>query len=148
MRDINTPLQKTYYDALNGNVVNNAAQVVKVYEDQEPDGEDAEQYIVITGRTSNDTSTKSSTDVSAQLQITVNTRRRKYNNRKELNYICGQILEIIKPTPNAVLDMESFNIQMMNLSLDSDTELDYGTLAEQAFVSRNLIFQQDLFIKE
>ena len=148
MRDINTPLQKTYYDALNGNVVNNAAQVVKVYEDQEPDGEDAEQYIVITGRTSNDTSTKSSTDVSAQLQITVNTRRRKYNNRKELNYICGQILEIIKPTPNAVLDMETFNIQMMNLSLDSDTELDYGTLAEQAFVSRNLIFQQDLFIKE
>lgn len=148
MRDINTPLQKTYYDALNGNVVNNAVQVVKVYEDQEPDGEDAEQYIVITGRNSNDTSTKSSSDVSAEIQITVNTRRRKYNNRKELNYICDQILQIIKPTPNAVLDMESFNIQMMNLSLQSDTELDYGTLAEQAFVSRNLIFQQDLFIKE
>ncbi len=148
MRDINTPLQKTYYEALNGNVVNNAMQVVKVYEDQEPDGEDAEQYIVITGRSSSDASTKSSTDVSAEIQITVNTRKRKYNNRKELNYICDQILQIIKPTPNAVLDMETFNIQMMNLSLQSDIELDYGVLAEQAFVSRNLIFQQDLFIKE
>lgn len=153
MRDINSPLQKVYHDTLNGALINSAGVEVGVYEDQAPDTLpdgtpfDPAEYVVITGRTSFDTSTKTSTDVSAQIQVSVHTRKRKYNNRKELNLVCGQILQRIKPTPNAVLDMSAFDIQMMNLSLDNDVEQDYGTLADQAFVSRNLIFQQDLFIK-
>lgn len=148
MKDINTPLQTVYFQALNGNVPHpSGGPAVKVYEDQEPDNELADMYIVIMGRTSFDTSTKNSTDVSAQIQVTVNSSKNKYNNRKALNAVCNSIYQLIKPTPNAVLDMSAFNMQMLNLSADADNEVDYGVIANKAFVSRNIIFRQDIFIK-
>lgn len=148
MKDINNPLQSVYYRALQGNIPHpSGSGIVEVYEDQEPDSLESDMYVVITGRTSSDASTKNSTDVNAQVQITVNSWKNKYNNRKALNEVCGTIYQLLKPTPNAVLNMDEFNIQMMNLSVQNDSEVDYGFLANRAFVSRNIIFQQDLYIK-
>ena len=65
MKDINNPLIKAYYDAI-------AATGYPVYEGEEPDNELAKLYVVISDVTSSDASTKNSTDVSAQIQITVN----------------------------------------------------------------------------
>ena len=148
MRDINSPLQKSYYTALTGNLPHpSGTGQVKVYEGEEPDNEEADLYVVITGINSFDTSTKSSSDVNAQVQITVNSWRIKYNNRKYLNQVVDDIIQILKPTPNAVLYMAAYDIQMLNLSLTQNNERDYGKLAGRVFVSRDLIFNQDLFIK-
>lgn len=139
MKDINNTLIKAYYDAL-------SPLGYPVYEGEEPDDVLDKMYIVISDVTSNDTSTKNSTDVNAQIQITINSWELKYNNSKSLNIAAGDVLTAIKPTPNAVLDLSAGGMQMMNLNVQNDNLQNYGKLAGRVYISRNIIFQQDIFI--
>lgn len=139
MKDINNTLIKAYYDAL-------SPLGYPVYEGEEPDDTLDKMYIVISDVTSNDTSTKNSTDVNAQIQITINSWELKYNNSKSLNIAAGAVLTAIKPTPNAVLDLSAGGMQMMNLNVQNDNLQNYGKLAGRVYISRNIIFQQDIFI--
>ena len=139
MKDINNPLIKAYYDAI-------AATGFPVYEGEEPDNELSKLYVVISDVTSSDASTKNSTDVSAQIQITVNSWELKYNNSKALNTAAGVILEAIKPDPNAVLDLSGAGMQMLNLSVQNDRLQNYGKLAGRVYISRQIIFNQSIFI--
>jgi hypothetical protein len=138
VKDINNPLIKAYFTALQGNVTNQASAVVEVYEGEEPDDLLASEYIVITDVSGSDASTKGNTGHNARVQITINTWKTKYVNKKELNYIAGQILEIIMPTPQSTLQADG--IQIVTTTLDNSTDLDYGVLAARKFISRNLIF--------
>lgn len=137
MKDINNPLIKAYYDAI-------APLGYPVYEGEEPDEELAKIYVVISDVTSNDTSTKNSTDANAQIQVTVNSWEVKYNNSKAINTVAGLILTAIKPTQNAVLSVP--NMQILNLSVTNDNTISYGKLAGRVYISRNIIFKQDIFI--
>ena len=137
MKDINNPLIKAYYDAL-------VPLGYPVFEGEEPDNTTSEMYIVISDVSSNDTSTKSSSDVNAQIQVTINSWKVKYNNSKDMNIAAGLVLETIKPSPNAVLDLPS--MQMLNLSVVNDRTQNYGKLAGRVYISRQIIFQQDIFI--
>ena len=139
MIDINNPLIKAYYDAIQ-------PLGYPVFEGEEPDDTLDKIYIVISDVSSSDASTKSSQDVSANIQITINSWENKYNNSKALNNVAGLILNAIKPTPNAVLDLSSDNLQMMNLNVQNDNVQSYGKLAGRVYISRNIIFQQDIFI--
>lgn len=139
MKDINNTLIKAYYDAL-------SPLGYPVYEGEEPDDVLDKMYIVISDVASNDTSTKNSTDVNAQIQITINSWELKYNNSKSLNIAAGDVLTAIKPTPNAVLDLSAGGMQMMNLNVQNDNLQNYGKLAGRVYISRNIIFQQDIFI--
>ena len=139
MKDINNTLIKAYYDAL-------SPLGYPVYEGEEPDDTLDKMYIVISDVTSNDTSTKNSSDVNAQIQITINSWELKYNNSKSLNIAAGDVLTAIKPTPNAVLDLSAGGMQMMNLNVQNDNLQNYGKLAGRVYISRNIIFQQDIFI--
>jgi hypothetical protein len=139
VKDINNTLIKAYYDAL-------SPLGYPVYEGEEPDDVLDKMYIVISDVTSNDTSTKNSTDVNAQIQITINSWELKYNNSKSLNIAAGDVLTAIKPTPNAVLDLSAGGMQMMNLNVQNDNLQNYGKLAGRVYISRNIIFQQDIFI--
>jgi mannose/fructose/N-acetylgalactosamine-specific phosphotransferase system component IIB len=139
VKDINNTLIKAYYDALK-------PLGYPVYEGEEPDDTLDKMYIVISDVTSNDTSTKNSTDVNAQIQITINSWELKYNNSKSLNIAAGDVLTAIKPTPNAVLDLSVGGMQMMNLNVQNDNLQNYGKLAGRVYISRNIIFQQDIFI--
>ena len=139
MRDINNPLIKAYYDAI-------LPLGYPVYEGEEPDDELSKIYVVISDVSSNDASTKSSTDVQAQIQVTVNSWEIKYNNSKEMNIATGLILEAIKPDQNAVLDLSGSNMQMLNLSVTNDRVQPYGKLAGRVYISRQIIFKQDIFI--
>lgn len=139
MKDINNTLIKAYYDAL-------SPLGYPVYEGEEPDDVLDKMYIVISDVTSNDTSTKNSTDINAQIQITINSWELKYNNSKSLNIAAGDVLTAIKPTPNAVLDLSAGGMQMMNLNVQNDNLQNYGKLAGRVYISRNIIFQQDIFI--
>ncbi|HRI24353.1 MAG TPA: hypothetical protein PLZ45_06730 [Ferruginibacter sp.] len=131
MKDINNPLTKAYYDAI-------SALGYPTFEGVEPDDTLDKMYIVINNVTSSDVSTKSSNDHEAQIQITVNSWEYKYNNRKQLNTVCGEIIEAVKPTPQSTLAATGVNI--ISTTLANDNETDYGVLAGRAYVSRNLIF--------
>jgi hypothetical protein len=139
MKDIANPLIKAYYDAI-------VPLGYPVYEGEEPDSELSKLYIVISDVSSSDASTKSSSDVSAQIQVTINSWELKYNNSKAMNTAAGLILEAIKPTPNAVLDLSSANMQMLNLSHTDGPGANYGKLAGRVYISRQIIFTQDIFI--
>lgn len=138
MKDINNSLIKAYYLALQYNVTNQASVVVEVYEGEEPDDLLASEYIVITDVSDTDASNKGCTGHDARVQITINTWKTKYVNKKELNYISGQILELIMPTPQSTLQADG--IQIVTTTLNGSNDLDYGVLANRKFISRNLIF--------
>jgi hypothetical protein len=138
VKDINNPLIKAYYTALQNNVVNQLSTVVEVYEGEEPDDLLSSEYIVITDVSDTDASNKGCTGHDARVQITINTWKTKYVNKKELNYIAGQILELIMPTPQSTLQADG--IQIVTTTLNGSNDIDYGILANRKFVSRNLIF--------
>lgn len=137
MKDINNPLIKAYYDAI-------VPLGYPTYEGEEPDNELAKIYVVISDVSSNDTSTKSSSDVSANIQVTINSWELKYNNSKALNTAAGLILEAIKPDSNAVLTIPG--MQMLNLRHTDGPGVNYGKLAGRVYISRQIIFTQDIFI--
>ena len=136
MKDINNPLIKAYYDAI--------SPLYPTFEGEEPDNILDKLYVVISDVSSNDTSTKSSADVNAQIQITINSWENKYNNSKAMNDAAGAILEAIKPDPNAVLILSG--MQMLNLRVSHDRVQNYGNLAGRVYISRQIIFTQDIFI--
>jgi hypothetical protein len=140
MKDVANPLIKSYYDAI-------SPLGYPVYEGEEPDDELAKLYIVISDVSSTDASTKSSSDVNAQIQITVNSWEIKYNNSQAMNTAAGEILEAIKPSPNAVLDLSVSNMQMLNLSIINDRVQPYGKFSGRVYISRQIIFTQDIFIR-
>lgn len=138
MKDINSPLLKAYY-----NVINDLD--IKVYEGEEPDNVNDKIYVVLSNVTSNETSTKSSIDHDATIQVSVHSWEYKYNNSKNLNEAVGLILDAIKPTSNSVLDLSEFGLEMLNLTKQSDTTQNLGNLNGRVYISRILVFQQDIF---
>jgi hypothetical protein len=139
VKDINNPLIKAYYDAI-------APLGYPVYEGEEPDDEPAKIYIVISDVSSSDASTKSSTDVTAQIQVTVNSWEIKYNNSKAMNTAAGAVLTAVKPDSNATLDLSASDMQMLNLSVSNDRVQPFGKLAGRVYISRQIIFNQTIFI--
>jgi hypothetical protein len=139
MKDINSALLQVYYEAIN-------SLNIPVYEGMEPDDVTYKLYAVLSDVVSNETSTKSSSDVQATIQISFHSWEHKYNNSKALNLAIGNFLELIKATPNQSFNMSSFGMQMLNLSLQTDRTDRIGNLDGRVYISRILIFKQDIFI--
>ena len=51
----------------------------------------------------------------------------------------------IKPTSNSVLDLSEYGLEMLNLTKQSDTTQNLGNLNGRVYISRILVFQQDIF---
>lgn len=139
MRDINSALLQAYYEVIDG-------LDIPVYEGEEPDDVKDKIYCVLSDAISIEQSTDNSTDIQTTLQVSVHSWEYKYNNSKNLNNAVGSILEAIKPTSNSVLDLSSFDLQMMNLSLQTDRTERFGEIGGKIFISRILIFKQDIFV--
>jgi hypothetical protein len=139
MKDVNTAILTAYYQIVDG-------LSIPVYEGEEPDDLKDKIYCVISDATSTETSTDNSSDVSLTVQLSVHSWEYKYNNSKTLNTTVGSIIEAIKPTSTSVLDLSSFGLQMMNLSLQTDRTDRMGELGGKVFISRILIFKQDIFV--
>lgn len=140
MRDVNSILIKAYFDAIS------AAVTVGCYEHEEPDNLTDPVYIVLSDVTSRDTSTMNTDDLQLSITVTVHSWKMKYNNSDDLNIVCGQVIEALKPTPTAVLNLGS-DLQMTNLRLTSDLTQRYGELAGRKFISRLLTFEQNIYLK-
>jgi hypothetical protein len=139
MRDVNSAILQAYYEIVDG-------LDIPVYEGEEPDDLKHKIYCVINDATSTETSTFNSSDVNLTIQLSVHSWEYKYNNSKILNTACGQIIEAIKPTSTSNLDLSSFGLQMSNLSLQTDRTERFGNLGGKVFISRILIFKQDIFV--
>lgn len=139
MRDVNSALLQAYYEVIDG-------LDIPVYEGEEPDDVKDKIYCVLSDAISIEQSTDNSTDIQTTLQVSVHSWEYKYNNSKNLNNTVGSILEAIKPTSNSVLDLSSFDLQMMNLSLQTDRTERFGEIGGKIFISRILIFKQDIFV--
>jgi hypothetical protein len=139
MRDVNSAILQAYYE-----IVNNLD--IPVYEGEEPDDVKHKIYCVINDATSTETSTNNSSDVNLTIQLSVHSWEYKYNNSKTLNTACGAIIETIKPTSTTNLELSSFGLQMCNLSLQTDRTERFGNLGGKVFISRILIFKQDIFV--
>lgn len=139
MKDVNSAILQAYYEIVNG-------LDIPVYEGEEPDDVKHKIYCVINDATSTEISTFNSSDVNLTIQLSVHSWEYKYNNSKTLNTACGQIIEAIKPTSTSNLDLSAFGLQMTNLSLQTDRTERFGNLGGKVFISRILIFKQDIFV--
>ena len=139
MRDVNSAILQAYYQVIND-------LDIPVYEGEEPDDIKDKIYCVISDATSTETSTDTSTDVNLTIQLSIHSWEYKYNNSKNLNNVVGMILEAIKPTSTSVFDLTSFDLQMMNLSVQTDRTERLGEIGGKVFISRILIFKQDIFV--
>lgn len=139
MIDINAPILKAYYNAID-------ALGIPVYEGEEPDDVLDKIYVVISDVSSNDVSTKSSFDFNCNIQLSIHSWEYKYVNSSTLNTTVGQILQAIKPDVNSVFDLSADGMQMTDLKLAQDITQRLGILGERKFITRILIFTQNIFI--
>jgi hypothetical protein len=139
MRDVNSALLQAYYQVIDG-------LGIYVYEGEEPDDIKHNIYAVLSDAISIEQSTDNSTDVKTTLQVSVHSWEYKYNNSKNLNLAVDSILQAIKPTSTSVLDLNLSGLQMMNLSVITDRTERFGEIGGKIFISRILVFKQDIFV--
>ena len=139
MRDINTALLTAYYSALQG-------VGVPIYEGEEPDDVKDPIYIVMSDAVGFEQSTKNSSDCQYTLQLSIHSWKYKYNNSADLNDVASAVFDAIKPNSNSVLDLSGEGLQMMNLQLQTDRTERIGEMGGRVYISRILIFKQDIFV--
>jgi len=139
MIDINTSLLTAYYNAI-------SAVNIPIYEGEEPDDVKDKIYAVLSDVINVESSTSNSSDTSTTIQVSIHSWEYKYNNSKALNEACALIFQAVKPFTNSVLDLSSYGLQMMNLNVQTDRTERYGEIGGKIFISRILIFQQDIFV--
>lgn len=140
MRDINTSLQRAWYEALQ-------ATGDEYWEDEEGDDRNDNLYGIIGSVTVVDDSATLSVNVQATIQISLYSKNIKYNNREALNAMAGRLFAAVKPLQYSVIDMSAYDIQMTHLTLINDVSQDTGKLGAYDYKTRILIFKQGLFIK-
>jgi hypothetical protein len=139
MRDVNSALLQAYYQVIDG--LN-----IPVYEGEEPDDIKDKIYCVLSDAISIEQSTDNSTDLLTTIQVSVHSWEYKYNNSKNLNFTVDSILQAIKPTSTSVLDLNLSGLQMMNLQVQTDRTERFGEIGGKIFISRILIFKQNIFV--
>lgn len=130
MKDINTSLQKAYYQAID-------ATGLPVYEGEEPDNELSPVYVVISDITATENSNKSKTGERATIQISVHSVKNKINNSVDLNAACNLIFQAVRPEVLNTLTADGFQIVETIKTNDVTTR---NKLGDYAFVSRQIIF--------
>mgnify|MGYP003656323715 CR=1 FL=1 len=147
MRDVNSAILQAYYEIIDG-------LDIPVYEGEEPDDVKHKIYCVINDATSTETISSLIKGLMQKEGMLMNIDSSEKEIEffaysaysKSLNTACGQIIEAIKPTSTTNLDLSSFGLQMSNLSLQTDRTERFGNLGGKVFISRILIFKQDIFV--
>ena len=139
MKDINSALLQAYFEAI-------SAIPIPVYENEEPDDIKDKIYVVLSDVSSIERSTKNSSDLTATIQISVHSWEYKYNNSKTVNNAVDQIFAAIRPDSNSFLDLSEFGLQMLNLGVQLDRTERIGRIGGKEFITRYIIFKQDIFI--
>ena len=139
MIDINTPLQKAFYDAI-------VTTGVPVYEGEEPDDLTAPIYAVIQDVQSQDAGDLNTRARQAQITVSVHSWKLKYNNSADLNTYVGLILGALMPGTSSALDLTGSGLQMVTMSLQSDITQRLGKIGGREYISRILIFNSKIVV--
>lgn len=139
MIDINTPLQKAFYDAI-------VTTGVPVYEGEEPDDLTSPIYAVIQDVQSQDAGDLNTRARQAQITVSVHSWKLKYNNSADLNTYVGLILGALLPGTSSALDLTGSGLQMVTMSLQSDITQRLGKIGGREYISRILIFNSKIVV--
>jgi hypothetical protein len=142
MKDCNFPLQKVYNAMLSGIMYDSVA--VPAYFKSLPDNISPNNYIIFDHVSNADNSTINTADSASSVRVTIHTFDNKYNTGKAANNIGGQVLQIIYPNSQAILDLNADNLQMYSTELVTDIMQDYNQ-ASRVYLDRILIFRHRIF---
>ena len=141
MKDINKALRKAYNTALTANI---SAPVYANYAPQDvADG--AGSYIVFSNVTNNDTSTKSSSDISAIMQVTIYSYKDVQNEGDTVDDLADLVFSALYSSTRSVLNLGA-NFQMLSTELNSDNTQDSMLIGQRVYIDRILQFKHEIFI--
>lgn len=143
MIDVNYPLRKIYYTALNGLVYNSIP--LKAYYQKAPDDIADANYIVFGGISNSDQSSKSNSDTDTSIRVTVHTFKDKYNDGAAADAITGLIFSAIYPNAHDRADMSADGLQLVGTILSSDIVQNYNIQGNREYVDRVLTFKHRIF---
>lgn len=130
MKDVNSSIQKAYYDAI-------SATGYPVYEGEEPDNELSSLYIVLSDLTGVEAGLKSKNAERVTIQVSIHSVKTKINNSVDLNTAANLVLEAIKPENFTTLTADGIQIVQINKIQDITSR---NKLGDNAFIDRRLIF--------
>lgn len=139
MKDINYPLRKAYFAALQ-------VTGLPVYYQSLPNNINPENYIVFRSINSNDASTKTSSDTSTTIIVEIHTLKDIMNSGIDADDIAGQVYNYIYQISQFVLPMDL--MQMVSTELSNDTVQNFQLNHQQAYISRFITFRHNIFISD
>ncbi len=144
MKDVNYPLRKVYYAALNGNITYNSTLVRSFYQ-KAPDNITDSYYIVFAGITNNDVSSKQKSDTETSIRVTIHTHETKYNDGRAADDIARQIFNLVYPDKLNRPDLSADGLQIVNTRLQSDFPINYSVQGAQEYIDRVLTFVHRIY---
>ena len=140
MKDINKALRKAYNLALQ-NVI------VPVYANYAPQdvADSTGSYIVFSNVTNNDTSTKSSSDVTAIMQVAIYSYKDVENDGDAIDDLADLVFAALYPTTKSVLIL-GIGMQMVSTELNSDQTQEPMLIGQRVYIDRILQFKHEIFI--
>lgn len=144
MKDVNQALRKAYVTALN-NIFHDNKQV-RVFYQQAPKEITDKNYITFGGISSNDISTKQTSDTQTSMEVKIFTYENGYNNGDAADLIADQVIQAIYPKPTSTLTLEG-TVQMVSTEMTGDSVQAWTQEGQRVYVDRTLIFRHRLFIK-
>ncbi len=139
MRDVNKYLRRAYNTALNGVIS------VPVYYDQAPNNTTG-NYVIFRPVSNSDISTKSSSDVSASMQVVIYTESEDYNDGNACDDITSEVLQAIYPNSQAKLTLTG-NLHNSSTELVSDNADNLRVNTTLSLKDRTLVFRHKILIK-
>lgn len=137
MKDINYPLRKAYYAALQ-------ATGLPVYYQSLPNNINPENYIVFRSINSNDDSTKTSALTQTNITVEIHTLKDIMNPGLDADTIAGEVFNYIYNISQFVLPMDE-NI-MLATKMSNDTVQNIQLNHQKAYISRFITFQHHIFV--
>lgn len=136
MIDVNYPLRKAYYNALQ-------ATGLPVYYQSLPNNVSPDDYIVFRSINSGDASTKNSSDTSTTITVEIHTSQDVINRGKRADDIANEIYGYVYAISQFVLPMDG--MQMVNTTVQSDIAQNFVLNNQKTYIARFITFRHNIF---
>ena len=138
MKSVNKALRQAYKSALSTLTYNGGT--VPVYYLAAPESETGQYYITLNQPANVDTSTKSTSDTRTSIQVQIHTWAHGANDGEVADAIANSVFSLVYSTPTTVLDLSSYDLQMVSTRLDNDLVNEISGIGQRVFVTRILTF--------
>lgn len=140
MKDINYPVRKAFYTALNGNLSYDGSNV-PVSDEQLKDSDSNNFYVILGSQSDRDDSTKTSYDREASITLDIVTKQGQTATKDIADSIANQILTLLFPTtPHVHALPAQTGFQFLNLTLQNSSDIRVSLLTSQNVYRRILTF--------